>query len=175
MFRSRRRVVDDGAVAEDRAVAQDEVATRRTAVERPPWSPAQLIALAIGIIATVIGVIALTKTGIHPHAMDAVRADGPLWQHTAWLAIGEIVFGLLMIGAGVVPGGARGMMTFLGILALAFGIAVLVDKNDLRAEDVTGWAFIGAGALSLIAASISPVFWAGDRRYGYSRRREVTA
>lgn len=168
----RRAVVDDRA---DAAVAEDELATRRTAVERPPWSPAQLIALAIGIISAVIGVIALTRTGIHADAMDVVRSNGPLWQHTAWLAIGEIVFGLLMIGAGVVPGGARGLMTFLGILALAFGIAVLVAKSDLRAEDATGWAFIGAGALSLIAASISPVFWAGDRRVGYSRRREVVA
>jgi hypothetical protein len=170
----RRRVVDDAPV-EERAVAEDRVAARRTAVERPPWSPAQLIALAIGILSTVIGVIALTKTGIHSNAMDVVRSNGPLWQHTAWLAIGEIVFGLLMIGAGVIPGGARGMMTFLGILALAFGIAVLVDKTDLRAEDTTGWAFIVAGALSLIAASVSPVFFTGTRRAGYSRRREVVA
>jgi hypothetical protein len=165
----RRRVVADAPVAED------EVAARRTAVERPPWSPAQLVALAIGIISTVIGVIALTKTGIHSDAMDVVRSNGPLWQHTAWLAIGEIVFGLLMIGAGVVPGGARGLMTFLGILALAFGIAVLVAKDDLRAEDATGWAFIIAGALSLLAASLAPVFFGGSRRAGYARRREVVA
>jgi len=170
----RRRVVDDAPV-EDRAVAEDRVAARRTAVERPPWSPAQLIALVIGIIFTVIGVIALTNTGIHSNAMDVVRTDGPLWQHTAWLAIGEIVFGLLMIGAGVVPGGARGMMTFLGILALAFGIAVLVAPSDLRAETATGWGFIIAGGVSLLASAISPVFFTGDRRYGYSRRREVTA
>ena len=174
MFR-RRRVVDDAPVAEDRAVAEDELATRRTAVERPPWSPAQLIALAIGIISTVIGVIALTKTGIHSNAMDVVRSNGPLWQHTAWLAIGEIAFGLIMIGAGVVPGGARGLMTFMGILALAFGIAVLVAKSDLRAEDATGWAFIIAGGVSLLAAAISPVFFTGTRRAGYARRREVTA
>jgi len=175
MFGRRRAVVDDRAVASDRAVAEDEVATRRTAVERPPWSPAQLVALAIGIISTVIGVIALTKTGIHSDAMDVVRSNGPLWQHTAWLAIGEIAFGLLMIGAGVVPGGARGLMTFLGILALAFGIAVLVAKDDLLTEDITGWAFIIAGGVSLIAASISPVFFGGSRRAGYARRREVVA
>ena len=165
----RRRVVDNGAVAED------EVSSRRSVVERPPWSPAQLVALIIGIISTVIGVIALTNTGVHPHVMDVVRADGPLWQHTAWLAIGEIVFGLIMIGAGVVPGGSRGLMTFMGILALAFGIAVLVAPSDLRAETSTGWAFIIAGGVSLLAASISPVFFAGSRRAGYSRRREVVA
>ncbi|MBV8162536.1 MAG: hypothetical protein JO265_16585 [Acidimicrobiia bacterium] len=169
MFR-RRTVVDDGALAAD-----DEVGTRRTVVERPPWSPAQLVALIIGVISTVIGVIALINTGVHAHAMNVVRTNGPLWQHTAWLAIGEIVFGLIMIGAGVVPGGARGLMTFMGILALAFGIAVLVAPNDLRAQDATGWAFIIAGGASLLAAAISPVFFSGDRRYGYTRRREVAA
>ncbi|MBV8159670.1 MAG: hypothetical protein JO265_01990, partial [Acidimicrobiia bacterium] len=94
---------------------------------------------------------------------------------TAWLAIGEIVFGLLMIGAGVVPGGARGLMTFLGILALAFGIAVLVAPGDFMAEEATGWAFIVAGGVSLLAAAVSPVFFTGNRRVGYSRRGEVTA
>jgi uncharacterized membrane protein HdeD (DUF308 family) len=171
MFR-RRRIVDAGAA--DGAVAEDEVAARRTTVERPPWSPAQLIALVLGIISVVVGAIALTNTGIHSNAMDVVRTDGPLWQHTAWLAIGEIVFGLMMIGAGVVPGGARGLMTFLGILALAFGIAVLVAPNDLRTEDAAGWGFIAAGGISLIAAAISPVFFTGDR-VGYARRREVVA
>ena len=168
MFRRR-------AVVSDAPLAKDEVAARRTVVERPPWSPAQLVALIIGIIATVIGVIALINTGVHAHAMDVVRTDGPLWQHTAWLAIGEIVFGLIMIGAGVVPGGARGLMTFMGILAVAFGIAVLVAPNDLRAEDATGWAFIIAGGVSLLAAAVSPVFFTGDRSVGYARRREVTA
>ena len=32
-----------------------------------------------------------------------------------------------------------------------------------------------AGGVSLLAAAISPVFFTGDRRYGYARRREVTA
>ncbi len=169
----RRRVVADRV--DDRALAEDEVASRRTAVERPPWSPAQLIALVIGIIAVVIGAIALTKTGVHAHQMDVVRTNGPLWQHTAWLAIGEIVFGLLMIGAGVIPGAARGLMTFLGILALAFGIAVLISPSDLRAQDATGWGFIIAGGVSLLAAAISPTFFTGDRRFGYSRRREIVA
>src|SRR5438105_13271862 len=71
MFR-RRRTVDEGAVAED------EVAQRRTAVERPPWSPAQFIALVIGIIFVVVGGIALANTGIHSNAMDTVRTDGQI-------------------------------------------------------------------------------------------------
>jgi hypothetical protein len=165
-------------VAEDDSVAEGEVVQRRTAVERPPWSPAQLVALIIGIIFAVIGGIALAKTGVHTNAMNREFTDAPLWHHTAWLAVGELAFGLLMIGAGVVPGGARGFMTFLGMIALAFGIAVLVAPDSLHkylgSHDSTGWAFIVVGGVSLVAAAVSPVFFSGQRA-GYGRHREVVA
>jgi hypothetical protein len=171
MFRRRSAVADD-------AVAEDEVVQRRSAVERPPWSPAQLVALVIGIIFAVIGGIALAKTGVHTDAMNREFTDTPLWHHTAWLALGELVFGLLMIGAGVVPGGARGFMTFLGMIALASGIAVLVAPDSLHkylgSHDGTGWAYIVTGGITLVAAAVSPVFFTGERvRYG--RHREVVA
>src|SRR4051794_2956245 len=150
----RRRAVADRAVVDERPVAEDRAVASGEAVERPPWSPAQLVALAIGIFFAVVGGIALARTGVDTKAMDVMHTGGPLWNHTAWLAVGELLFGLMMIGAGVVPGGARGFMTFLGILALAFGIAVLVAPNDLRTDDTAGWAFIIAGGLSLIAAAI---------------------
>ena len=71
----RRRVVDDAPLAEDRAVEENRVAARRTVVERPPWSPAQLVALIIGVISTVIGVM---LRGIYPVAVPRVNfAEGP--------------------------------------------------------------------------------------------------
>lgn len=166
------------AVLADDRLAEGEVVTRRSAVEHPPWSPAQLVALVIGVIFTVIGAIALANTGVHPQAMRTVTIDAPLWQHTAWLAIAELAFGLMWIGAGVVPGGARGFMTFLGILALAFGIAVLAAPDSMHrtfgSEDSTGWAFIIAGSVSMIASAVAPVFFTGERM-GYRRQREVVA
>jgi hypothetical protein len=165
-------------VAADDAVAEGEVVQRRTAVERPPWSPAQLVALIIGIVFAVIGGIALAKTGVHTNDMNRAFTDTPLWSHTAWLALGELAFGLLMIGAGVVPGGARGFMTFLGMIALAFGIAVLVAPDSLHkyiaGDDGTGWAFIVVGGITLVAAAVSPVFFSGERA-GYRHHREVVA
>jgi hypothetical protein len=166
------------SVVADDAIAEDEVVQRRTAVERPPWSPAQLVALLIGVLFTVIGGIALSKTGVHTSAMNTIHTDAPLWDHTAWLALVELAFGLMMIGAGVVPGGARGFMTFIGIIALAFGIAVLVAPDSMHrtfgAEASTGWVFIITAGVTLIAAAVSPVFFTGERmRYG--RRREVVA
>src|SRR5436305_14771525 len=125
MLRRTRALADD-------AVAEGEVLDRRTAVERPPWSPAQLIAVLLGIVFLIVGGISLARTGVDSNNMNAHFTNTPLWHHTAWLAIGELVFGLMMLGAGVVPGAARGMMTFLGMVALAFGIAVLIAPDSLH-------------------------------------------
>ena len=169
MVRRRRVLADD-------AVAEDEVVHHGAAVERPPWSPAQLIAVLLGIVFLVVGGISLARTGVDTNNMNAHFGNTPLWHHTAWLALGELFFGLMMLGAGVVPGGARGLMTFLGMIALAFGIAVLIAPTSLHtatgAHSGTGWAYIVVGAVSLIAASVSPVFFARDRM-AYGRRREV--
>ena len=149
--------------------------SRGVAVERPPFSPAQLIALAAGIFFVVIGGIAMSRTGVHAHAMTR-HVTGPLWHHTTWLGIGELVFGLFMIGAGVVPGAARGMMTFFGMIAVGWGVAVLVDATDLHPKmgvhTGTGWVYIIAGGVILVSAMLSPVFFTGERA-GYARRRAV--
>src|SRR5438105_3468498 len=155
------------SVLADDAVAEDEVLHRRTAVERPPWSPAQLVAVVLGIVFLVVGAVSLARTGIDTNNMNAHFTNTPLWHHTAWLAIGEVSFGLLMLGAGVVPGGARGLMTFLGMIALAFGIAVLIAPDSLHryagAHSGTGWGYIIVGAISMLAASVAPIFFTGDR------------
>src|SRR5207244_10453768 len=115
-------------LADDR-VAEGEVVRSGVAVERPPFSPAQLIALAIGIFFTVVSGAAIARTGIDANNMN-VHVTGPLWNHTTWTGIGELAFGLFMIGAGVVPGAGRGMMTFLGMVAV--GIGILLDRKSTR-------------------------------------------
>ena len=168
MLRSRRVVADD-------RVAEGEVVRSDVAVERPPFSPAQLIALAIGIFFTVVGGVALARTGIDANNMN-VHVTGPGWDHTTWTGIGELAFGLLMISAGVVPGAARGMMTFLGMLAVGAGILFLVDTANLQrtlaATDGAGWVYVIAGGASMLAAMVSPVFFTGARR-GYAGSREI--
>jgi hypothetical protein len=81
-----------------------------------------------------------------------------------------------MIGAGVVPGGSRGMMTFLGMFAVGIGILFLVDTVNLQrtvaASDGAGWVYVIAGAGSMLAAMVSPVFFSGAR-HGYRGRREI--
>src|SRR5207244_31797 len=85
------------------------------------WSPAQVVALAIGLFFAVLGGIALARTGLdlndvhHPHRI----AGWGDWHHTPLLALIELGFGVLMMLAGALPGAWRGLMGLLGPVAPA--------------------------------------------------------
>src|SRR5207237_485503 len=129
-FRSRygrRDVVEpvDPAVGD---VAYDQVEERPTVAAAPtPWSPAQIIGLAIGIGFTVLGIAAVARTGFDTDHI--YRPHYLVWHlpHSPLLAVSEIGFGVLMVIASVVPGGLRSLMALLGAISLAFGIVILVD------------------------------------------------
>jgi hypothetical protein len=140
-------------------LAEGEVVSRRVA--RAPWSPAQLVALAIGIFFIVLGGVAMARTGVHSDAMTRVTQVGG-WHHTTWLGVIELAFGLLMLSAGAIPGAGRGMMSFLGVVAIGFTAG-------------NGWLYIVAGAVSLIAAMAAPVIFGTDEmdRVAHRSHREV--
>jgi hypothetical protein len=137
---------------------------REVDVAPSPWSPAQIVGLAVGIGMVVLGVVAVVRTGFDtdhiytPHAL--------VWHlpHSPLLAVSEIAFGALLILASVVPGAARGLMGLLGAIALAFGIVVLVSTQTgdlnrwLAVTHRSGWFFVIAGGVVLLAALFSPVF-----------------
>ncbi len=138
--------------------------------ERRTWSPAQIVGLIIGIGFTVLGIAAIVRTGF-----DTAHIYTPhvvVWHlpHSPLFAAIEIAFGVLVILASVVPGGARTPMALLGAIALAFGIVVLVDAGNgnlnhwLAATRRTGWLFVVTGAVLVLAALFSPVFALGSRR-----------
>ena len=165
-------------VAEDR-VSRDRVAERRAVdrgVDRAPWSPAQLIALAIGIGFVVLGGVALARTGIDT-ARIGPHVEVAGFHHTQVLGAMELVFGLLMLAAGAIPGAGRGMMTFLGILALGFGLIVVIQPTSFHRvfgmHEGNGWLFVVTGGVALLSAMVSPVFFSRSRM-GY-RRREVVS
>ena len=89
-------------------------------VVRWEWSPAQMVACIVGILFVVLGGIALARTGIDFQNLTAkhVRVAGA--GHTQVLAYMELGYGILMLAAASVLDAARGFMTFLGLVALAF-------------------------------------------------------
>ena len=166
-----RRVVNDVDEVDDAEVVD-------RAVARPPWSPAQFVALLIGAIFAIIGGITLTKTGINFDDISSRHESVAGMDHTALLGVIELAVGLFLIGAGAIPGGARGAMTFFGVILLGFGIVMAIDNTGTtmhrwlgEGSDV-GWFFGIAGAILLVAAMVSPVIFGTDRQ-AVARRSAV--
>ena len=148
-----------------------------TSTGMPLWSPAQLVALLFGIASIVFGVLALTRTGLdlghlkHPHDSFASFHTTPL------LALGEIVFGVLLVISGLRPVAGRSLMTLLGAAAAALGAIVIADfwshtlHRWLGVHDRNGYLFAAVGAVLLLSAFFLPV--AGGYRRDVVRERVV--
>jgi hypothetical protein len=155
MFGTRTRTVDETA----------------TAAPSPHiWSPAQLIAIAIGIGAIVFGALALTKTGLdlghlkHPHDTFAH------FHHTPFLGLIEVAFGALLLVSGFQPVVGRSIMVVLGGASATLGAFLIVDlwprtlHRWLGAHDRNGYLFIAVGAVLLLAAFLIPATTVGGSR-----------
>ncbi len=149
----------------DDEVHDQVVRERKHQVVGPAWSPAQIVAIAIGVLYVVLGAVTLTRTGLAPAGMTQTHVSVLGFHHTPILGIGELVYGLLMLGAGAVPGGQRGMMVVLGVLALGAGLIVLIEPVTLHptlgVHPANGWLYVVTGSAALIAAMVAPVIFGG--------------
>lgn len=158
------------------AVRGDLVQSERRVV-LAPWSPAQLVALVVGGLFTVLGGTALAKTGLAFDNFAATHVDVAGFHHTSLLALIELIFGVLMIGAGVVPGAGRGSMTFLGMVGLVLGLLMVIVPASLHkslgSHPATGWLWLVASVVTLLAAMAAPVFF-GRGREAVATESDVT-
>ena len=154
----------------DREPAAERATEEEHVVDRPPWSPAQIIALIIGALFLAFGGIALARGGFDDMTEHVTVAG---LHYTSIRGIVDLVLGALLIAAGAMPGASRATMSLLGALALAGGIVVLVEPSrfhDLLGTHVeNGWIYVAAGAVLLIAAFAAPVIF-GTGRVTYRRR-----
>jgi hypothetical protein len=145
-------------------------------IEHAPWSPAQAIVLAAGLVLVVIGGIALARTGLHFNHIPGTHAQAAGLRHTSLSAVIELGVGVVLLGVGAVPGAARGPMTFFGVVLLGAGTVIAIQPSSFRkwfGYDAGNGVFIAIiGGVLLLAAMVSPVIWgARDRhRVGTSRR-----
>ncbi|MCW2974402.1 MAG: hypothetical protein JWN72_2675 [Thermoleophilia bacterium] len=142
----------------DQVVSEQRVA--RNSVARPAWSPAQGIALVVGILYLVIGGIALARTGFSFDALD--KADVAGLGHTVWMGLATLVYGLMVLGAGALPGADRGGLVFAGILGIAGGIVIAVQwesfERVLGVDQTNGVIYALTGAVLLVTAMVAPVY-----------------
>ncbi len=156
----------------DHDFTDHHVAEQRT-VARAPWSPAQIVALVIGLTYVVLGGVALARTGFNfsPYTYTVVAG----MPHTAVLGIIEIAFGVLVLASAAKPGIDRGVMNLAGTFALAGGLIVAIQpasfQRVLGANAGNGWLFVITGVVLLVAASVAPSF-ASHRTGQYIDRRD---
>jgi hypothetical protein len=162
-FFTRRRDRDPDAV--------DESARRTEHVWRP-WMP---VAVLLGAASMALGIWALTRTGLNTDHMFRPHTRVLSFDHTPALALGEAVFGFVMILAVIMGLFGRTLMGMLGAAMLGFGVIVVADAWPGRiahwtdARERQGWVFIAAGAVAFVAATMLPTI----RHRSLERSREV--
>jgi hypothetical protein len=143
-----------------------EYAERR--VVWAPWSPAQLVAVVIGVLYVVLGAVALAGARGADGGFANAHVSALGFHHTALLGGTELVYGLVLVMAGAVPGAGRGLMAFLGTAAVGFGAVVLAQSpalhDTLGVHEANGWLYILTGVVTLAAGMAAPVFFGRQRR-----------
>ena len=131
-----------------------------TSVRWGPWSPAQLISGAIGLFLTVLGGMALARTGLGDLTAPETTVLG--FGHTPLLGLIEVVFGLFLMLDAASAFASRGMLIGFGAIAAAFGLIVVIEpgafQDWLGVARNSGWLFLGIGAGAFVLGSVSPVF-----------------
>jgi len=89
----------------ERSVVTDGESNYRV-TERPPWSPAQLVAVAAGVVLVVIGGVALARGGIHFDAVPFTHSTVIGLHFTCMSALIQLVAGVLLLGGGAYPDAA---------------------------------------------------------------------
>jgi peptidoglycan/LPS O-acetylase OafA/YrhL len=148
--------------------AEDGTETR--VVERPPWSPAQIVAVISGIVLVVVGGVALARSGVNFSNVPATHSTVAGLHFTSMSALIQLVAGVFLLAGGAYPDTAKGSMAFWGAVLLAFGLVVAIDSVPF----FTMWGYTKSngvfyaviGGVLILAAAVSPII--------FSRRRVVS-
>jgi hypothetical protein len=143
------------------AVVSEDGATLRE-VRRTAWSPAQIVAVIAGLLLVVLGGVGLARTGTDFSHLATSHAQAAGMWVSPLSALAELVVGVLVLAGGAYPAGAKGTMSFFGVILLAFGLIVAIDPTPFFRT----WAYTRSdgvfytivGAILLLTAALSPVF-----------------
>ncbi len=138
-----------------------------TVLGRRTWTPAQLVAGAIGLLLVVIGGVAMARAGLDGSWTDPV-VEVLGFDQTALFGAIEVGFGLVLILTAFATYEVRSWLTGLGLVALAFGLIVIVEPTafdgSLGLEEASGWLYAALGVGMIAAAWLSPIFVTGHTR-----------
>ena|SRR5215207_7297949 len=156
----------------------DTPQSRTAAVSRTRhFSPGQILTGIVGALLVIVGIVAVTRTGIDG-SLNTPPTDIFGLAHSALIGIVEIGAGLLLLVGSASPS-SRGVAAFVGALLVIGGIVVAAASNgllmDLGTEKSTGWFLAVMGGIALVGALL-PTFVRSDRTVtsqDYGDRRVV--
>lgn len=134
--------------ADEREVGRDEVIE----TTKPHFDLGSVLATAAGVALTLIGILALVRTGVDSSWYEPVEQIASV-DHTAMLGAIEIGVGVVLILAGLA--GARMLAAFVALVA-GIAAAVVAIEPSLVTDDLAlerGWAAalaVGGLALALV-------------------------
>ncbi len=135
-----------------------------TVYGRRTWTPAQFVAGALGLFLIVMGGVAMARAGLTGSWTDPV-VEVLGFDQTALMGAIEVGFGLVLVLVAFATWEVRGWLTGLGLVALAFGLIVLIEPaafdGTLGLEAASGWLYAAMGAGMMAAAWLSPIFVTG--------------
>ena len=121
------------------------------------FSPDALVAAGVGVVALIIGLIAITRGGFKgPMSQPLVQVLG--FGHTTTLGLIEIGIGvaLLIAGATSSRSGALFFGSALGIGAFVGAVQTKSFRTSLGLESSFAWLAVVAGALVVVTALVLP-------------------
>jgi hypothetical protein len=158
------------SVYREQAVVDTPVG-RTTAVARTRrFSPGQLLSGCVGLVLVVLGIIAVTRTGVDSTLNTPVTNVVGLTQ-SALVGFIELGAGLLLL-IGSADAAFRGAAGFVGALLLVGGIVVAASTAklllDLGTSRSTGWFAVVLGAVAILG-SLLPTVLRSDRTVASDR------
>jgi hypothetical protein len=131
---------------------------KRVTLDKRVWSPAQLVAAALGLFLIVLGAVSLLRSGVETLTSPTATVLG--FSQTPLMALISIVMGALFLRAAASTLGVRGSLTFLGLLSLGFGLIVAIEPGATATwfggTRSLGLLYLAIGAASLVAGWASP-------------------
>lgn len=150
---------------EERTDVRESVIDTRVSTDRRTWSPAQLVAGAVGLFLVVLGAVALLRSGVETLTSPTSTVLG--FVQTPLMAMISILLGAAFLAAAASALGVRGSLKFLGFIALGFGLVVAIEPNATTAwfggSRTLGVLYMVIGAASLIAGWASPTITSHQR------------
>ena len=123
------------------------------------WSPAQIVAGLVGLFLTVMGGVALART-LPADSLTGPTAEVFGVEHTALMGIIAIIVGLFFLSQAASPFAVQRGMIGLGVVALAFGLIVIIEPQAfdgaLGIGQTGGWVYTVIGLVSVITGIVAP-------------------